>query len=88
MQAIGWVGFALFQVFYVPQTVKILRTRQVVGLSLLAWTILWLGMLCYVIYSAQIGDLVFMVGNGVGLAQTSLQLGLILRYRRQPIIGP
>ncbi len=46
MQILGWLGFALMQVFFLPQTLKILKTKRVTGLSLPAWLILWLGFIC------------------------------------------
>ena len=81
MQVFGWVGFVLFQIFYMPQTIRMMRTRDVTGLSLMAWSILWLGLFCYVLYSIARRDLIFIVGNMAGLVQTSLQIGLILKYR-------
>ncbi|MBI2909251.1 MAG: hypothetical protein HYX92_16525 [Chloroflexi bacterium] len=81
MQIFGWLGFITMQIFFLPQTAKILRTRDVTGLSLPAWVILWLGFAFYVTYSLAIMDVVFIVGNTMGLLQTSLQIGLILRYR-------
>ena len=81
MQTIGWVGFVLLQVFYMPQTIRMLRTRDVTGISLMAWVILWLGLFCYILYSIARRDPVFVAGNMAGLAQTSLQIGLILKYR-------
>lgn len=80
-QVFGWIGFSLFLVFYAPQTIRTLRTHDVSGLSLPAWVILWLGLAAYVIYSALLKNVVFIAGNSVGLVQTTLQLGLILKYR-------
>jgi uncharacterized protein with PQ loop repeat len=80
-QAFGWAGFALLQVFYMPQTIRMLKTKDVTGLSLMAWVILWLGLFCYVLYSIAQRDLIFILGNTAGLAQTSLQIGLILKYK-------
>ena len=82
MLIFGWLGFALLQVFYVPQTVKMLRTRNVEGLSLTAWGILFVGLVSYVIYSFWIRDIVFIAGNIAGVIQTLLQIGLILKYRK------
>ena len=81
VQVFGWVGFVLLQVFYMPQTIRMLKTRDVTGLSLMAWIILWLGLFSYVLYSIAQRDLIFILGNTAGLAQTSLQIGLILKYR-------
>lgn len=79
---LGWLGFALVQVFYVPQVIKIVRTRDVSGLSLSAWVILWLGLFFYLIYSVFQRDPVFIAGNAIGVVQSSLMIGLLLKYRR------
>lgn len=80
----GWVGFILIQAFYIPQLVSILRTRNVSGLSLPAWVILCLGLFFYLIYSALREDIVFMVGNGMGVFQCLFVISLILKYRKNP----
>ena len=81
MDFLGWLGFALFQIYYFPQSYRMWRTRQVQGLSLFAWGLLWLGMLSYLLYALSIKDVVFIAGNGLGLIQVTLQIALILRYR-------
>ena len=81
METIGWLGFGLIQLFYIPQVLRTLRTRDVKGLSLFSWVALWLGLLGSLVYSAWRRDPVFMAGNAVGLIQSSFQLGLIWRYR-------
>lgn len=82
MQILGWIGFVLVEAFYVPQLIKTLKTRDVSGFSLTAWGVLWLGMAFYLVYSIIIHDPVFTVGNAVGLAASSIQIALILRYRK------
>ena len=82
-QVFGWLGFSLFLVFYAPQTIRMLRTKDVSGLSLSAWVILWLALLSYLVYSIAIKNVVFTAGNGIGLFQASVQLGLILKYRNR-----
>ena len=81
MQVLGWIGLGLVQTFYLPQTIKIIRTKQVVGLSLLSWVILWVGLFFYLVYSIYVGDKVFTVGNSAGMLQSTLVIWLILRYR-------
>ena len=81
MEFIGWLGFVLIQLFYLPQIRKTLRTRDVQGLSLPAWVVLWLGILSYLVYSVWRRDRVFVAGNAMGLLLTSLQIGPILKYR-------
>ncbi len=84
MPAFGWIGMVLLQSFYLPQTVKIIKTRDVSGLSLLAWFMLWCGLLSYLIYSIYVRDMVFTAGNAAGLLQSTVVIGLMLRYRNRP----
>ena len=81
MQVLGWIGLGLVQIFYLPQTIKIIRTKEVVGLSLLSWVILLVGLFFYLVYSIYVGDIVFTVGNSAGVLQSTLVIWLILRYR-------
>lgn len=64
---VGWVAVVLTQVFYIPNTVRILRTRDVQGYSLLGWGLLSLGLACYLVYFASTGDLVGIVANICGV---------------------
>ena len=81
METIGWLGFGLIQLFYIPQVIRTVRTRDVKGLSLFSWVVLWLGLLASLVYSVSRRDPVFMAGNAVGLLQSSFQLSLMWRYR-------
>jgi MtN3 and saliva related transmembrane protein len=81
LETIGWLGFGLIQLFYIPQIIRTVRTRDVKGLSLFSWVVLWLGLLGYLVYSVWRHDPVFMAGNAIGLLQSSLQVILIWRYR-------
>lgn len=81
MELIGWLGFGLIQLFYIPQVIRTVRTRDVKGLSLFSWVVLWLGLLGNLVYSVWRRDTVFIAGNATGLLQSSLQLGLMWRYR-------
>lgn len=81
MQVLGWIALGLVQTFYLPQTIKIIRTKEVAGLSLSSWVILWLGLLFYLVYSIYVGNMVFTVGNAAGVFQSTLVIGLVLRYR-------
>ncbi len=81
MELIGWLGLGLFQLFYIPQIVRTVRTRDVKGLSLFSWAVLCLGLLASLVYSVWRSDPVFIAGNAMGLIQSSFQLGLIWRYR-------
>lgn len=82
MEIIGWVGFALIQSFYIPQTVKILRSQDVSSLALPSWFILATALLCLLLYSVSRHDPVFITGNALGVTQSSIVIVLILKYGR------
>ncbi len=88
MEIVGWAGFALTQIFYIPQTIKILRSRDVSGLSLSSWFILAIALLCYLIYSIYRDDLVFIVGNAAGMTQSLLMIALILKFGKKQAAQP
>ena len=87
MEIIGWAGFALTQSFYLPQTIKILRNRDVSGLSLPSWFILAIALFCLLLYSIHRHDLVFIAGNGLGMTQSLFMISLILWYGRSQRAG-
>lgn len=66
-EAVGWLAVVLTQVFYVPNTLRILRTRDVQGYSLVGWLLLFIGLACYLVYFASQGDLVGIVANACGV---------------------
>ena len=78
----GWLGIILFQVFYIPQTIQMIKTKEVEDISLPAWLILLAGIVASTIYAISIRDPIFSTGSILAVGQTSLQIGLILRYRR------
>jgi uncharacterized protein with PQ loop repeat len=83
LEIIGWVGFALTQTFYIPQTVKILRSHDVSGLALPSWFILAIALFCLLLYSISRHDKVFIAGNALGMMQSLLMISLILWYRKR-----
>lgn len=78
----GWVAVVLTQVFYIPNTVRILRTREVGGYSLFGWGLLTTGLACYLIYFASRGDLIGIVANICGIAGAGLTTFCIWRWRK------
>lgn len=65
---VGWAAVALTQVFYVPNTVRIIRTRDVRGYSLFAWSLLFAGLTCFLIYFVAQRDPVGIVANLCGVS--------------------
>jgi uncharacterized protein with PQ loop repeat len=86
MEIVGWAGFALTQIFYIPQIIKIVRSHDISGLALPSWFILTIALLCYLIYSVWRHDLVFTVGNAAGMVQSISMIVLIMRYGKSQVV--
>lgn len=80
----GWVAVVLTQVFYVPNTARILRTREVGGYSLPGWAMLTAGLACYLVYFAAQGDVIGVIANICGIAGAGLTTFCIWRWRNKP----
>ena len=86
MEVAGWVGFAMTQIFYLPQIIKIFRNHNVSSLALPSWFILATALLSSLIYSVSIHNNVFIAGNAAGLTQSLFMIGLIFRFRKVEVI--
>ncbi len=80
-ETVGWVAVVLTQVFYIPNTLKILKTRNVAGYSLAGWALLTSGLACYLFYFAVKGDVVGIVANICGVFGAGLTTTCILLWR-------
>ena len=81
VDAIGWLAVVLTQVFYVPNILRIVRTRDVQGYSLTGWTLLAAGLGCYLVYFASQRDPVGVVANSFGVTGAILTIGCVWRWR-------
>ena len=86
MEIAGWAGFALTQIFYMPQIIKIFRYHNVSGLALPSWFILAAALLSSLIYSVSIHNNVFIAGNAAGLMQSFFMISLIMRYGKREVV--
>lgn len=82
---VGWVAVVLTQVFYIPNTMRILRTKNVEGYSLAGWALLTSGLACYLFYFSVQGDLVGIVANICGVFGAGLTTACILLWRGRPV---
>lgn len=85
LDVIGWIAVVLTQVFYIPNTVRILRTRDVRGYSLLGWLLLFSGLVCFLVYFTAQGDAVGIVANVCGVTGSGSTAFCIWLWRgREP----
>lgn len=66
---------------YVPQAVKIIRTRHTKDLSLVMYIFMNTGILFWLIYGILLGDLPIMLANGITLVLTIIILIMKIRYK-------
>ena len=85
VDAVGWMAVVLTQVFYIPNTVRIVRTRDVRGYSLVGWGLLSAGLACYLVYFAVRGDPVGTVANACGVIGAGTTTFCIWRWRERSL---
>lgn len=81
-ELIGWGASALLLMTIVSQLVKQWRARSSEGVSYLLFVGQVLASIGFVVYSALIGDTVFIVTNALMLASALVGLAITWRFRR------
>ena len=81
IEVVGWVAVVLTQVFWIPNILRLVRTREVEGYSLVAWGLMLVGLSCWLVYFAAKGDVVGIVANTSGVAGAATTLGCIWLWR-------
>jgi MtN3 and saliva related transmembrane protein len=81
MQWFGFAGGLMVAFGFVPQIVKVLRTRSSQDLSSLTLLVIFMGGLLYTVYSFHVGDRVFILINLLATGNTMILLLLKWRYR-------
>lgn len=61
LNIIGIIGNALLAVSYIPQIIKIVRTKKAEDLSLLMWLAYLIGDILLTIYAFYTGDIIFTI---------------------------
>lgn len=82
IELVGWVAVVLTQVFWIPNLLRIFRTRDVQGYSLSAWLIMFVGLTCWLVYFIAKGDFVGTVANVSGVTGAGITLGCIWYWGR------
>ncbi len=78
---LGLVAGTLTTVAFVPQTVKIWRTRSTHDISLWMFSLFNTGLVLWLVYGFRIGSLPIVVSNSVTLGLALTILFLKLRYK-------
>ncbi|MBN9106729.1 MAG: hypothetical protein J0I14_17195 [Propionibacteriaceae bacterium] len=79
---LGWLAAVVGDSIAVPQVVRLLRTRDVSGLSLFGWQTIVSINVAWAVHGFRVGQANMVVANLVGFGMTALVLGLIARELR------
>jgi len=79
-QYIGFLGAFCTTISFIPQAVKIHRTRNTSDISLPMWVLLSFGICCWLTYGILRGDLPLIIANIITLAISLFILSRKIKY--------
>lgn len=77
---LGLVAAVCTTFSFLPQAVKIIKTKETGGISLMMYLFLECGLILWLIYGILIKSFPLMLANGIALILSSLILILKIRY--------
>ena len=86
----GIVAAVLTTGAYVPQAIKTIRSRRTNDLSVVTFTMLFVGTLCWIVYAWYLKDYPLLIGNSITAALSGIIFYIILtqlkKRRKEPIV--
>ncbi len=79
---IGFCAAALTTFSFIPQFIKIIKTKKTEGLSLLMMLQISAGLILWIIYGLLRKDIVLITANGVGLIIVTATLLAYFKYSK------
>jgi uncharacterized protein with PQ loop repeat len=79
-EIIGWIGVVLGVLVAVPQLIKSIKAKSTKGVSKVAYQLLFLCMLCYLVRAIVIKEPIFIVSNMINLVVVGAMLYLFRMY--------
>lgn len=81
VELLGMTAGCLTTGSFIPQAIKIMRTRDVSGISLLMYIALAVGLMLWLLYGIINEQISIIAANGVTLALVLIILFMKIRYR-------
>lgn len=81
IELLGMIAGCLTTASFIPQVIKIMKTRDASGISLIMYIALISGLVLWCIYGFRNGQSSIVAANGITLALALVILGMKLRYR-------
>jgi len=74
MEWVGWAAAIFTTVSFVPQAVKVIRTRDTASISLWMYILFMTGIACWLTYGLLIGDVPMTAANAITLILATIIL--------------
>ena len=81
IEFLGIVAAVLTTGCFVPQVIKVWRSKSAGDLSLIMYLMMWIGTLLWLVYGYEISSYALLLANGASLTLVSAILYFRLRYR-------
>ena len=78
---LGLLAATSTTISFLPQAIKVIRTKQTHDLSLLMYSVFTLGIGLWLVYGILIKDLPLILANGITLLFTSIILMVKIKYK-------
>ena len=83
LQWIAYLGIPLIQLSTCFQIVKIYRTKQISGVSIIFWWMVLGGLICYQVFAFANRIWPYIVSNALGILLTGWYLVLYYRFKKR-----
>ncbi|MDM7861842.1 SemiSWEET transporter [Alteromonas sp. ASW11-36] len=85
IQIIGYIAAFCTSLSFLPQAVKVIKTRNTDSLSLSMYSVFSFGVLLWLIYGALLGDMPMIVANTITLLFALIILAMKVHHRVQKL---
>lgn len=75
---IGYIGAFFISVAFLPQTIKLIKTKNTKDLSLISYSIYQIGLTSFIIYASLIKNIPLLAANAFGTVINIILLTLII----------
>jgi MtN3 and saliva related transmembrane protein len=82
--ALGYLAGTLTTIAFVPQVLKIHKTKSAKDVSLRSFSVFCVGVALWLLYGIRMGEFPIIVTNGITLVLAIAILVLKIRYRHHP----
>lgn len=75
---VGYIGAFFISIAFLPQTIKLIKTKNTKGLSLISYSIYQIGLTSFIIYASLINNIPLLAANAFATIVNIILLTLII----------